>query len=54
MLNFDYCLLVYAVINIALSVIYSDAEYFGKHGIAHVCLYFMSATLIAESKDEVM
>ena len=50
-LNFDYCLLVYAAINIALSVLYSDAEYFGRHRIANVCLYFMSATLIAESKD---
>lgn len=48
-LNFDYCLLVFSAINIVLSVIYSDAEYFGKVGVARVCLYFMSGTLVAES-----
>ena len=53
-LNFDYCLLVFSVINIVLSVIYSDAEYFGKHGVAKVCLFFMSGTLVAESKNVIM
>lgn len=48
-LNFDYCLLVFSVINIVLSVIYSDAEYFGKTGVSKTCLFFMSGTLVAES-----
>jgi len=46
-LNFDYCLLVFSSINIVLSVIYSDAEYFGKSGVARSCLFFMSGTLVA-------
>ena len=34
MLNFDYCLLVFASISIFLSVIYSDADYFKKSQVA--------------------
>jgi hypothetical protein len=48
-LNFDYCLLVFSVINIVLSVLYSDASYFQKDEVADICLIFMSGTLIVES-----
>ena len=40
---------MFAAINIVLSVIYSDAEFFGKSGVGKVCLFFMSGTLVAES-----
>lgn len=50
-LNFDYCLLVFASISIFLSVIYSDADYFGKDEVAKICMLFMEVILIAESNS---
>ena len=46
--NFDYCLLVFSLMNIALSILYSDAAYFGKEKFATFCLYFMFGTLFVE------
>lgn len=47
-INYDYCLLVFSLMNIALSILYSDAAYFGKTTIATFCLYFMFGTLFVE------
>jgi hypothetical protein len=49
--NFDYCLMVFALINIALSIIYSDASYFGRKMMAEYCLYFMFGTLFIEGNN---
>jgi hypothetical protein len=49
-LNFDYCLLVFTIMNIALSLFYSDAAYHQNQSVAHICLVFMALTLLVEGK----
>lgn len=45
MLNFDYCLLLFSIINITLTIFYSDADYDGNDSITHICLLFIMVTL---------
>lgn len=48
-LNFDYCLLLFSIMNVFLGVLYSDADYKGKEIIAKWCLYLMFGILVIES-----
>lgn len=37
-LNFDYCILLFCMMNVILSLLYCDSDYKGKENIAKWCL----------------
>lgn len=49
-LNFDYCLLLFSIMSIVLSVLYYDADYAGKSMIATACLILIFGISLIESK----